>query len=81
MAELILQRFQKLETIHEPNRAFLNEIAFYLSPDMNTFGNSYTHQSGLARDEPIQQKNLLYDTSCRDFKDELVDYTIGRAIV
>ena len=80
MGELVCRRYKKLETLHEGNRAFLNEIAFYLNPDQNTWGNSYTKSSGHQKDEDLQQKTLLYDTSCRDFKDELVDVTLGRAI-
>ena len=74
----ICNRYKAMYAKHEHNRSFLNEIAFYFDPENSRYGQDT--ESNTVKHEKYQYKNLLYDTTCRDYKDELVDYTLGRII-
>ena len=77
-ASLFLQRYNKLLGVHQHNRSTMSEIAFYLDPD--NFQYSSEIGPSTPKDNYSNYKNLLYDTTCRDYKDELVDFTLGRII-
>lgn len=76
--ELLLQRYNKLLNRHQTNRNIMSEIAFYFDPDNFQYSNEVS--PGGDRNNDHEYKNLLYDTTCRDYKDELVDFTLGRII-